>query len=265
MKLYYTPVYHNSATNILYHITLCQNSPSETYTGRNVHVCYLWQKWLCNKRITSCKFQDITVPSRIIIYIIIHKLRQHRIRGTQIFQKSRTKLKILRAWMVTWSNLPIQDPKILVTTVQNLVTFVIWHLGFVHPWTGSLLDKKEFIQATPYSVTSCTKLLQGINIPLNNPLHALRRKLNFQNHQHNHKIEPTEGGSSWEHVHGSCSLISWSTIEEKCSYVQVLGMSRLLPVQILHGMSGHKQLAHLSEHPNNFRVVLNFTVGHSWC
>lgn len=177
------PVYHNPETNILYqYVTLYQNSPSKTQTGRNVHVCYLRQKWLCNKRTSSCKFQDITVPSRIIIQTIIHKLRQNRIRDTQTLQKPRTKLKILCAWRVTWSNLHIQNPKILVTTVQNLVTWVIWHLGFVHPWTGSLLDKKEFFQATPYSVTSRTKLVQGINILLNNPLHALQRKPHFQNH-----------------------------------------------------------------------------------
>lgn len=179
------PVYHNPANNILYqYVTLYQNSPSETCTGRNVHVRYLWQKWLRNKRISSCKFQDITVPSRIIIHTIIHKLRQDRIRGTQTSQKSRTKLKILCAWSVTWSNLHTQDPKILVTTAQNLVTWVIWHLGFVQPWTGSLLDKKEFIHATPYSVTSHTELVQGINTLLNNPLCALQRKLHFQNHQY---------------------------------------------------------------------------------
>jgi len=185
VKLYYMSVYHNPATNILYqYVTLYQNSPSETHTRRNVQVRYLWQKWLCNKRTSSCTFQDITVPSRIIIHTVIHKPRQDRIRGTQTFQKPRTKMKILCTWGVTWSNLQIHDPKILVTTVQNLVTWVIWHLGFVHPWTRSLLDKKEFIQATPYSVASHTKLVQGINILLNNPLHALQRKLHFQNHQH---------------------------------------------------------------------------------
>jgi len=34
------------------------------------------------------------------------------------------------------------------------------------------MDKKEFNQATSYSVTSRTKLVQEINILLNNPLHA---------------------------------------------------------------------------------------------
>jgi hypothetical protein len=42
-------------------------------------------------------------------------------RGAQIFQKSRSHLKILGARRVTWSKFRTEDPQILGATVQNLV------------------------------------------------------------------------------------------------------------------------------------------------
>jgi hypothetical protein len=144
--------------NIILHLTYCTivllyvKIPHKTYIGRNVHVHYLWQKWLCNERTFSCKFQDIKVPSGKIIHTIINKSRQNRIRGTQIFQKPRTKLKILSVWRVTWSKFHIQDH-----SAKLVDTWAIWQLGFVQPWTGSLLCKKEFNQTTACSIMrSCT-------------------------------------------------------------------------------------------------------------
>jgi len=35
---------------------------------------------------------------------------------------------------MTWKRIHAEDPQALDTTVQNVVTVVIWCLGFVYPW-----------------------------------------------------------------------------------------------------------------------------------
>lgn len=56
----------------------------------------------------------------------------------QIVKKSRSHLSIFCAKRVTWNKFLIEDPQILGTIVQNLVTKVTWHPEFVHPCCGEL-------------------------------------------------------------------------------------------------------------------------------
>jgi len=58
----------------------------------------------------------------------------------QIVKKSRSHLNIFGARMVTWSKFLIEDPQILGTIVQNLITKVMWHPEFVHPCCGELYN-----------------------------------------------------------------------------------------------------------------------------
>ena len=68
-------------------------------------------------------------PHDIIIIIIIINII---IRGTQIFQKSRSDVKILGAGTETWSKFVLHKLQILGdATIQHLVTR---RLAFVHPW-----------------------------------------------------------------------------------------------------------------------------------
>jgi hypothetical protein len=63
-------------------------------------------------------------------------------RGAQAFQKSRSHLKILGARRITGSRFHTEDAKISCTTLPNLVTTGIWHLGYAHPFNkGSCLNK----------------------------------------------------------------------------------------------------------------------------
>jgi hypothetical protein len=59
--------------------------------------------------------------------------------GTQIFQKSRSYLKIPAAKRATWSMLHKEEPQTLCATTQNAVAQVTWHPGVVHPCSGILL------------------------------------------------------------------------------------------------------------------------------
>jgi hypothetical protein len=52
-------------------------------------------------------------------------------RGEQIFQKSRSYLKILDARRVTWSTLHTEDPQVLGTTIRNLFAITTWRPGLV--------------------------------------------------------------------------------------------------------------------------------------
>lgn len=54
-------------------------------------------------------------------------------RSAPVFQKSRSHPKIPGTRRTTWSKFHTEDPQILSTTVQNLVTTVSWYPGIVHP------------------------------------------------------------------------------------------------------------------------------------
>jgi len=62
--------------------------------------------------------------------------------GAQTFQTSKSNLNILGARRVIGSKFHPKDPQVLGATVQNLVTQVTWHLGFVYPpsWVCWCLD-----------------------------------------------------------------------------------------------------------------------------
>jgi hypothetical protein len=55
------------------------------------------------------------------------------IRGAQVFQKSRSYFKIMGTIRVTFCKFHTEDPQVLGTTIQNLVTRMTWHSVFVHP------------------------------------------------------------------------------------------------------------------------------------
>ena len=55
-------------------------------------------------------------------------------RCTKFPKKFRDYLKILGARTVTWSKFHTEDPEILGTTVQSLVSWTIRRSEFVHPW-----------------------------------------------------------------------------------------------------------------------------------
>jgi len=73
--------------------------------------------------------------------------------GTQIFQKCRNHLKTL--W--TWIKFHTQDPQILGTTVQNLVTCMTWHLGFVHLPAIGILNRTQMYKQCQLINTTATK------------------------------------------------------------------------------------------------------------
>ena len=54
-------------------------------------------------------------------------------RSAPVFQKCRSHPKIPGTRRTTWSKFHTEDPQILGTTVQNLVTTVSWYPGIVHP------------------------------------------------------------------------------------------------------------------------------------
>ena len=66
----------------------------------------------------------------------------------RFFEKPRSHLKILGAWKVTWSKFSITDPQILGATIQNLVAWATWCLGFLCCW---------------FSVTSRSAQIQGVS------------------------------------------------------------------------------------------------------
>lgn len=62
------------------------------------------------------------------------------VRGVQIFQNSRSTLKIIGAVRVIQSNFRIEGPQILGAIAQNLIATVIWPSAFVHPLFVCLLN-----------------------------------------------------------------------------------------------------------------------------
>jgi hypothetical protein len=52
--------------------------------------------------------------------------------GAQIFEKSRSHLKILGVRRVTWCTFHTQDPQILDTTIQNFFATATWLPGYVN-------------------------------------------------------------------------------------------------------------------------------------
>jgi hypothetical protein len=54
-------------------------------------------------------------------------------RGAQIFQKSRSHLKILGARRVMWSKFHNENPETLCATAENLCVTASWPPGVVHP------------------------------------------------------------------------------------------------------------------------------------
>jgi hypothetical protein len=68
-------------------------------------------------------------PHRTEIFWLLLILKN---RGTLILEISRTHLKIPDTRRVTWSKFHNQEPKILAAHVQNLVSWVTWHTGFMY-------------------------------------------------------------------------------------------------------------------------------------
>ena len=62
------------------------------------------------------------------------------IRGTKVFQKSRSFHRIVGARRMTWSEFHTEDPQILGTIIQNLVPRAAGHPGFVHPCAELLFN-----------------------------------------------------------------------------------------------------------------------------
>jgi len=54
------------------------------------------------------------------------------VREAQVFQKSRSYFRILGTRRVIFSKFLSEDPQVLGTTIQNLITCMTWHPGFVH-------------------------------------------------------------------------------------------------------------------------------------
>ena len=63
----------------------------------------------------------------VCMYVCMHEYR-----SAKIFQKSRNRLKIPGARRMTKSKFHSEEPQILGTTMQNLVTTVTWHPAIVH-------------------------------------------------------------------------------------------------------------------------------------
>jgi hypothetical protein len=57
-------------------------------------------------------------------------------KGSQVLQNYTSHHKVLGAMQVTLTSFHSQDPQILGTTIQSVVTQVTLHPGFVHPWVG---------------------------------------------------------------------------------------------------------------------------------
>jgi len=68
-------------------------------------------------------------------------------RGTKIFQKFKSHLKILGASMVSWSKSHTEGPQILGALVQNLVARETWRPGFVQPWRCNGYTKAVSMEA----------------------------------------------------------------------------------------------------------------------
>jgi hypothetical protein len=83
--------------------------------------------WTCLKigsMESRLKVRDMSLP-------FVQNILQGR--SAQIFQKSRSYLKILGARRVTWSKFHSEEPQILGAMVQNLVAWATWHQGFMYP------------------------------------------------------------------------------------------------------------------------------------
>jgi hypothetical protein len=81
------------------------------------------------------------------------------IRGSQIFQHSRSHVEILGVGRMTRISFNSEDPQISGCTVQSLVAWANWRPGFVHPWfrsflTGCCMQYHEK-QETPLQVAEC--------------------------------------------------------------------------------------------------------------
>jgi hypothetical protein len=89
---------------------------------------------------------------KITLAIKIHlnigqKLQTLKIRGSHIFQKSRSLLKTTDTGRVKWNKSQTKYPQILSATVQNIVYPANWRPRFVYPcfrWTPICISKRTW-------------------------------------------------------------------------------------------------------------------------
>jgi hypothetical protein len=122
---YRCPEHHNcqrmsSKLQAFYMIKCCAQCTNKKET---LYIQQFWIKWPTFLMELSKRWGD-------------HKTDQQR--GSQIFPKSRSHLKILGAWRLIWNTFHTKDKQILDATIQNLVAQVTWCLGFVHLCTSSI-------------------------------------------------------------------------------------------------------------------------------
>ena len=78
----------------------------------------------------SCYHPDnYVIESATICTVSVSVIKS---RWAQIFEKSRSQLRLIIIRRVIWSTLQPEDPQISSATVQDLGTTVTWHMEFVY-------------------------------------------------------------------------------------------------------------------------------------
>ena len=110
------------ASNILCHVTLITHSLFLTFA-------WIWKNAI-NATQNYWLFWKHLRPTMVYTSV------------TQVYQKSRTQLKMLGARRVTWNKLYTQEPQVLGATLQNLVAWVKWVCHFcisaLHPYQSHI-------------------------------------------------------------------------------------------------------------------------------
>jgi hypothetical protein len=112
-----------------------------------IHYTYKQSEWQIQQRSSPFDFFIHWVAGLMgwgyrstSVHKVTHVMHIKFIRGVNFniqvhttFQKSRCCLSIIRATRMTWEKLNTGDQKLFGTTIQNLVNWVMWCPGSVHP------------------------------------------------------------------------------------------------------------------------------------
>jgi len=109
-------------------------------------LCLICMRWCGPTYMSTCNgnyFNCICVKTEVglVMCFLFWIYYVQYGRGAQAVQKSRSHLKILSARRITGSKFHTEDALISCATIPNLVTTLIWHLGYAHPFNkGSCLN-----------------------------------------------------------------------------------------------------------------------------
>lgn len=137
----------------LWPIPCCQLTASRKYQ-RLPHFCnnLPQQKTFCTR---TSRFR--------VVWSVTVRLTVGEVKGTQIFQKSWSHLKILGLWRVTWNKFHTEDQKLPIRqTVRTFFARASWRPGFMRPWVSNKTLTRSAVCQSCWSVS--VVVLSGVCI-----------------------------------------------------------------------------------------------------